>query len=192
MLATNIDFMTTRFERTHAALQRAALELMVERGFDDVTVAEIAAAAGVTEMTAFRHFAVKEDLIVADPYDPLIAGAIEAQPRELAPLTRAARGLAAAWASLDEPDASETRQRVRLVATTPRLKARTVVANEVTERAVADALIEGGSDPLVARIAAAACLAAITAALYDWALEDALSPLGPRVLLALGVLEGVR
>jgi AcrR family transcriptional regulator len=180
----------TRYDRTHAALQQAALRLMTERGFDDVTVADVAAAAGVSEMTAFRHFAVKEDLVLADPYDPLIAGAIAAQPRDLPALARAARGLASAWASLEEPDAAETRQRVRLVATTPRLKARTVVANEVTERAVADALVEGGSDPLTARIAAAACLTAVTVALYDWGLDEVAGPLGPRVRLALAVLEG--
>lgn len=190
MLATNIHLVTTRYERTHVALQKSALALMTERGFDNVTVAEIAAAAGVTEMTAFRHFEVKEDLIVSDPYDPLIAGAIAEQPRDLATLVRAARGLATAWASLDEPNAAETRQRVRLAASTPRLKARTVVANEVTERAIADALVEGGSAPIAARIAAAACLAAVTAALYDWGLDESAAPLGPRVRLALDVLEG--
>ncbi|MGW4931286.1 TetR family transcriptional regulator [Agromyces sp. NPDC004153] len=182
--------MASRYERTHAALQAAALRLMSQRGFDDVTVAEVAAAAGVTEMTAFRHFAVKEDLIVGDPYDPLIAGAIAEQPAELPALTRAARGLAAAWDSLDEPDMTETRLRVRLAAATPRLKARTAVANEVTERAVADALVEAGTDPTVARIAAAACLAAITAALFGWGLDESAGPLGARVRLALGVLEG--
>ena len=38
-------------------LQEAALDLYAERGFDQTTAAQIAARAGVTERTFFRHFA---------------------------------------------------------------------------------------------------------------------------------------
>ena len=48
---------------TRDRLQRAALELFVERGFDETTVAEIAQAAGLTERTFFRHFADKREVI---------------------------------------------------------------------------------------------------------------------------------
>lgn len=44
-------------------LERAALELIVERGFDSVTTAEIAARAGVTERTFFRHFPDKREVL---------------------------------------------------------------------------------------------------------------------------------
>jgi AcrR family transcriptional regulator len=181
---------TEKYRRTHTALQHAALRLMTARGFDEVTVAEIAAAAGVTEMTAFRHFAVKEDLIVEDRYDPAIAEAIRAQPRGLPALVRAARGLGAAWAALDEPAVEETRDRIRLIASSPRLRARSAITSESSGRAVAQALIADGAEPLVARIAAAACIAALTAALYDWASGPGAGAPSPRVLRALSVLEG--
>jgi len=42
-------------------LQEAALALYSERGFDQTTAAEIAARAGVTERTFFRHFADKRE-----------------------------------------------------------------------------------------------------------------------------------
>ena len=42
-----------------AARERAALELFIERGFEQITVAEIARRAGLTERTFFRHFADK-------------------------------------------------------------------------------------------------------------------------------------
>jgi AcrR family transcriptional regulator len=41
----------------------AAMELFADRGFDAVSAAEVARAAGVTEKTVFNHFATKEDLV---------------------------------------------------------------------------------------------------------------------------------
>ncbi|QXV57165.1 TetR/AcrR family transcriptional regulator [Amycolatopsis sp. TNS106] len=48
--------------KTRAHIAAVATELFVERGFEDVTVAEIAAAAGVSKVTVFSHFERKEDL----------------------------------------------------------------------------------------------------------------------------------
>ena len=83
--------------RTRARLLAAALELFSEQGYDATTVTQIARRVGVTEMTFYRHFGSKEALVVSDPYDPLIAAAVAAQPVDLPPLVRAARGVRAAW-----------------------------------------------------------------------------------------------
>ena len=50
-------------EAVHRRLQQAALELFSERGYDQTTAAEIAARAGVTERTFFRHFADKREVL---------------------------------------------------------------------------------------------------------------------------------
>jgi AcrR family transcriptional regulator len=50
---------------TRELIAATARRLFVERGFDAVTVAEIAAAADVAEKTVFNHFATKEDLAFA-------------------------------------------------------------------------------------------------------------------------------
>ncbi|MFB4262628.1 TetR family transcriptional regulator [Nonomuraea sp. GTA35] len=50
--------------RVHEAISTAAITLFLERGFDEVSVAEVAAAAGVSKPTLFKYFATKEDLVL--------------------------------------------------------------------------------------------------------------------------------
>ena len=57
-----------RSTRTRAALRRAALSRFMTDGVDATSVEDIAADAGVTVRTFYRHFATKHDLLFAD-YD---------------------------------------------------------------------------------------------------------------------------
>ncbi len=50
-------------QRTHEAIADAAAELFAARGFEAVTIDDVAHAAGVGRQTVFNHFAVKEDLV---------------------------------------------------------------------------------------------------------------------------------
>ena len=69
-------------------LQRAALELYAERGFDRTTAADIAALAGVTERTYFRHFPDKREVLFGGeaPLQAALAEAVLAAPAGLPPL----------------------------------------------------------------------------------------------------------
>ncbi|GAA2300713.1 TetR/AcrR family transcriptional regulator [Streptomyces violaceusniger] len=49
--------------QTRARIASVATQLFLERGFDDVTINEVAAAAGVSKVTVFAHFDRKEDLL---------------------------------------------------------------------------------------------------------------------------------
>ena len=51
---------------TRDAIAAAAMQLFLERGFDAVTVADVARAADVSEKTVFNHFPTKEDLVFAN------------------------------------------------------------------------------------------------------------------------------
>ncbi|OEU91686.1 TetR family transcriptional regulator [Streptomyces abyssalis] len=176
-------------ERTRERLAETALELFERQGFEQTTVGQIAAAAGVTEMTFFRHFPAKHQVLFEDPYDALIADAVAAQPGGSAPLRRAAGGLRQAWSRVPEPDGDVVRRRVRIVAGTPSLRGEMWRNNSETERLVAEQLVRDGARPLPAKAAAAAVLAAVTAALLEWSVgEDA--PLGDAVLTALETVEG--
>ncbi|MEU3555729.1 TetR/AcrR family transcriptional regulator [Streptomyces fragilis] len=50
--------------RTHDAIADAAIGLFLARGFDEVSVSDIAAAAEVSKPTLFRYFPTKEDLVL--------------------------------------------------------------------------------------------------------------------------------
>jgi AcrR family transcriptional regulator len=56
---------------TRDAIYFAARTLFMKKGFDAVTVAEIAEAADVSEKTVFNHFATKEDLALAGSQERL-------------------------------------------------------------------------------------------------------------------------
>lgn len=180
--------MVTRGERTRERLQSCALELFTERGYDATTVEDVAAAAGVSHMTFFRHFRTKEAVLLDDPYDPLLGEAVRSQPVGLPALERVRRGLLAAWGSLPEPADRETRARVAIVAGHPGLRAATWENNRRTEDLLVAALCEDGVGRLEARVAAGACLGALTAAMLDWGADGAGPGLGERVTTALGLL----
>jgi len=63
-----VDHMTglraRKKQQTHDALSQAAIALFLERGFDEVSVADIAAAADVSKPTLFKYFATKQDLVL--------------------------------------------------------------------------------------------------------------------------------
>jgi AcrR family transcriptional regulator len=175
--------------RTRQRLVDRGLELIERQGYDATSVAQIAAAAGVTEMTFFRHFATKEQLVLEDPYDPFLATGIGDQPLSLPPLVRAARGIRSAWVALPEPEQPEIRRRVRIAARTPSLRGAMHRSTGNTEAAIVARLVDDGADPLDARVAAAAVLAALVTGLYAWA-DGEVETLGATIGRALDVVEG--
>jgi len=175
---------------TRARLQREALRLFAERGYDETTVADIAAAAGVTQMTFFRYFPAKELVVVGDPYDPAIAHSVAVQPDDLPVVERVRRGLLAAWEQLEDADEeAEFRLRLRIGAGHRGLRARMRENNARTEAAIAAALTERGVAAFEAAVAAAAVIGALTAALLEWANDPDAGPMGDAVTAALALLE---
>jgi AcrR family transcriptional regulator len=194
MLVTNISSVTdvlprSKRARTRQRLVDRGLELIERQGYDATSVAQIAAAADVTEMTFFRHFATKEQLVLEDPYDPFLATGIGDQPLSLPPLARAARGIRSAWAALPEPEQPEIRRRVRIAARTPSLRGAMHRSTGNTEAAIVERLVDDGADPLDARVAASAVLAALVTGLYAWA-DGEVDTLGAAIGRALDVVEG--
>jgi AcrR family transcriptional regulator len=96
-----------RRQETRERIVEAAAELFADRGFDSVSVLQIAKRAGVVEKTVFNHFPVKEGLVFdADP--PMRAALVDAVRRRPAgESVSAAAGsfVVAAMSRLGSPDA---------------------------------------------------------------------------------------
>ena len=120
--------------RTQAAIQREALRLFRERGYDATTVDDIAAAAEVSPSTFFRYFPSKEDVVIEDLNDPLVIEAFKAQPAELSPGRALANAMRQVFSALTPQQIEEDRERQALIFANPALRARMIneVANIVT------------------------------------------------------------
>ena len=64
MAATTEGLRERKKRQTREAIAQAAMELFFARGFDEVTVADVARAADVSEKTVFNYFPAKEDLVL--------------------------------------------------------------------------------------------------------------------------------
>ena len=64
MAATTEGLRERKKRQTREVIARAAMRLFVARGFDEVTVADVARAADVSEKTVFNYFPAKEDLVL--------------------------------------------------------------------------------------------------------------------------------
>jgi AcrR family transcriptional regulator len=177
---------SARALRTRARIIDVGLDLFERNGYEATTTAQIAAAAGVTPMTFFRHFPTKAAVVVSDPYDPIIAEAVGAQPAGLTPLERTRRGMLVAVAAIGPVEDATVRRRVALAASQPSLRAAVAEATVTTEQAIVERLVGSGADPFDAKVAAGACLGAATAALL--ALPDVDATITQAVSRALGQL----
>ncbi len=159
-------------ERTRQAIALAALELFLERGFDETTVEQIAARAEVAPRTFFRYFTSKEDVLFLgqdaenreaerllrsrppdeDPFDSLVRGAREILAQSRALLAHVLESRA-------------------LVSRTPALRARQLILQQET----ADLWFRGlagkrtpKAERLRLRMMVAAFVGALGAAMDEW------------------------
>ena len=155
-------------------LQEAALALFAERGFDQTTAAEIAARAGLTERTFFRHFADKREVLFGGATfleERILAGVIGAPPSD-GPLDAVSRGLDAAAEMLGEARRDLARQRQAVIAANPELHERELakLAHYATE--VATALRARGIGEQQANMAAETGMTVLRLAMQRWTSGD--------------------
>jgi AcrR family transcriptional regulator len=72
-------------QKTKEAIQREAMRLFQEHGYEETTIEEIAEAAEISPSTFFNYFPTKEDVVLYDRYDPIMASMMLARPPEEPP-----------------------------------------------------------------------------------------------------------
>lgn len=178
-------------EDARRRLQQAALELFQERGYDAVTTAEIAARAGVTERTFFRHFPDKREALFdgeAEFRDALAAGVLAA-PANAGPLAALRFSFAAVEPMLARNRSfSEPRQAV--IAQSPALQERVLTKTAGLVAALSAALQRRGLAPAVAALAAQVGMAAFSHAAALW-FEDPRTDMETHLARAFEDLQGL-
>ncbi|WP_328665533.1 TetR/AcrR family transcriptional regulator [Streptomyces sp. NBC_00322] len=136
-------------ERTRDAIADAAVSLFLERGFDRVSVNDIAAAAEISKPTLFRYFPTKEDLVLHRFTDHQGEAARVVRDRRsgIKPVTALHRHFRAGLDRYDPVTGLNDHDEVvafhRLVFSTPSLAGRLTQYQLEDEDALADALGEG-------------------------------------------------
>jgi AcrR family transcriptional regulator len=173
-------------------LAQAALELYGERGFDEVTVAEIAQRAGLTERTFFRHFADKREVLsygAALLQEQLVHG-VEEAPAGLAPLDVVGSAVESS-AEIFGDDSAFAARRQAILAANPELQERELIKLAKMAEAVAAALRARGIAEPAATLAAEAGLAVFKVAYQRWADSDGTQTLRQMLAESRAALKAV-
>ncbi len=156
------------------------MSLFLERGYAEVTVAEIAERAGLTKRTFFNHFADKREVLFAgaEALKASVVGYLAETGDDLDPIEAAivalARGMDAATLALTArgislSDASDfARGRQKLIASSPELRERDLIKLAALASAIAGGLRERRVPTRTAIFAAQAAVAVFTTAWDDW------------------------
>ena len=147
-----------RKQETRQAISDVATQMFVERGFDEVTIAQVAEAAGVAKMTVTNYFPRKEDLVFdrAEAIERHLADVIAARAPGESMLAAIRRDYAEAVARADVTLGISSPAFARMILGSPVLAGRALEMLERRERALGDAIAaEAGTDNPQQRLVAA-------------------------------------
>ncbi len=150
-------------------LQAAAMELFTERGYDDVTVAEIAVRAGLQKRSFFRHYTDKREVLFTGSADfqRTVIDTVRAAPTSMTPINAVMAALAQGGTGLTDWG-EPVRQRQRIVSSARELRERELIKMDALTAAVADALRHRGVQDITATLLAQVGVAAFMTAFQQW------------------------
>ena len=173
-------------------LEQAALTLYGERGFEETTVAEIAARAGLTERTFFRYFSDKREVLFggAGMLQQVLVDAAAAAPATAGPMEVVDRVLDAVGA-LFAGRRDFARQRQAIIAASTELRERELIKLATLAAALADALRRRGVADPVAGLTGEVAVAVFKIAFERWVGDDNTQELSSLMREGLAELRAV-
>jgi AcrR family transcriptional regulator len=156
-------------------LERAALALFTEHGYEATTVAEIADRAGLTRSTFFRYFADKREVLFGgqDLLTEMFTEAIRTAPPSASTADCLIAAIESPGAHAFTPDRHDLgRQRREVIAANTELQERELLKRARLVSAMADALRARGIDDTTAQLAAELGRLAFSTAYARWAAPD--------------------
>jgi AcrR family transcriptional regulator len=109
--------------RTRALIQKEALRLFLDQGFEATTIEEIAEAADIAPSTFFNYFPTKEDVVLQDDLDPVLLEAINMEPAGLGPIAVLREAIHKVFSQLTPEQNTIFQRRLGLMASNPTLRA---------------------------------------------------------------------
>jgi AcrR family transcriptional regulator len=153
-------------------LERAALELFDERGFDRTTVAEIAKRAGLAERSFYRYFSDKREALFASDEElvELLAQAVRDAPGDMGSLDALLGGVREAERLFRPKDFLRVRERV--IDANPELRERELRKTTTLVTTLVAAVRERGTDETTARVATDMAMWIWRLAAEHWARDE--------------------
>jgi AcrR family transcriptional regulator len=172
-------------------LERAALELFAENGYDATTVAGIADRAGLTKSTFFRHYADKREVLFGGQQmlTDAFTGAIQAAPPSATAADCLAAALEAVAAAFPPQRHDFALRRQAVIAAHSELQERELLKMARLSLAAAGALRARGTDDITARLAAEVGILAFSTAFARWAAAGNEEPFTSIAATVLGELQ---
>ena len=178
MTATVIGCYGVRMPRwesdARGRLERAAIELFAERGYEETTVADIAERAGLKERSFFRYFADKREVLFsgAELLPATMTAALAEAAADLAPMEATIAALVAtAQALFGEDRLDFVTRRQAIIDATPVLQERELIKLDALAAVLAETLRSRGIDSTCAALAAETAIGVFKVAFAQWIRE---------------------
>jgi AcrR family transcriptional regulator len=154
-------------------LIKAAITLFDQQGYEDTTVADIAAAAGLTKRTFFRYFADKREVLFSGSEElvHLWLEAVAAAPADADPLAAATAGFDPVAEMFVERHGF-ARMRARIIESNPELQERELIKLQNLAGSIKSALVDRGVSHNAAILAAQASVTVFHVAFARWVQQD--------------------
>ena len=178
--------------KTRESIRAATYALIKEQGYDATTIEQIAERAEVSPSTVFRYFPTKEDIVLTDEYDQLMAEELRARPAGESWMESVRHVMHLAIEANDREDPEVARMRAHLAVQVPAVRSRMVESMSSTGHMLRDAVAERhGLDPdsLEVRVYAMSFIGGLMEASMYWAENGFEGDLNGLVDRALDVLE---